>query len=54
MRRASIHSQPRRLVQRLIVLLALAGSLGGAVALAAPTRPASSGPASFSSHLASA
>jgi glucose/arabinose dehydrogenase len=36
MRRASIHSQPRRLVQRLIVALAFAGTLGGAAALAAP------------------
>jgi len=36
MRRASIHSQPRRLVQRLIVALAFAGTIGGAAAFAAP------------------
>ena len=39
MRRASILSPPRRLVQRLIVALALAGTVGGAAALAAPGQP---------------
>jgi glucose/arabinose dehydrogenase len=44
MRRASVLSQPRRLVQRLIVALALAGTVGAAAALAAPGQPSQQQP----------
>ena len=54
MRRASILSQPRRLFQRLIVALALAGTVGGAAALAAPGQPSQQQAGTFSSRRASA